>query len=78
MSDLILRCAFTVQIAGTAVGCLMSYLMMEMITTEKMEILKAVEGSNIWSGQALQDHSVSFPYLIIARDSLLDTKLTGC
>ncbi|QDS75836.1 hypothetical protein FKW77_001200 [Venturia effusa] len=51
------RCAFTVQIVGTAVGCLMSYLMMEKITTEKMGILKAVEGSNVWSGQALQDHS---------------------
>lgn len=36
--------------------------MMEKITTEKMEILKAVEGSNVWSGQALQDHSVSLSH----------------
>lgn len=43
---------------GTALGCLMSDLMMEKITTEKMAILKAIQGSNVWSGQALADHSV--------------------
>jgi hypothetical protein len=52
-AHLALQCAFVTQIVGTAVGCLMSYLMMEKITTKKMEILKAVEGSNVWFGQAL-------------------------
>jgi hypothetical protein len=48
------RCTFVVQITGTIIGCLMSYIMMQQITTEKRDILLAIQGSNIWSGQNLQ------------------------
>jgi uncharacterized oligopeptide transporter (OPT) family protein len=48
------KCTFVMQVIGTAIGCLMSYIMMEQITTEKREILLAIQGTNVWSGQQLQ------------------------
>jgi hypothetical protein len=48
------KCTFTMQMFGTAIGCMMSYIMMEQITTEKREILLAIQGTNVWSGQTLQ------------------------
>ena len=48
------KCTFSMQIIGTVIGCMMSYIIMEQITTEKSEILLAIQGTNIWSGQVLQ------------------------
>jgi hypothetical protein len=48
------KCTFAMQIIGTVVGCVMSYIMMEQITTEKADILLAIQGSNVWSGQVIQ------------------------
>jgi hypothetical protein len=59
------RCVFAVQIFGTMLGCLVSYVMMEKITDEKRHILLSIQGTNIWSGQALQaqNSAVSKPCL---------------
>ena len=51
------KCVFAVQIFGTIVGCLMSYVMMEKITDEKRHILLSIQGTNIWSGQILQSQN---------------------
>jgi OPT family oligopeptide transporter len=51
------RCTFTMQMVGTTIGCITSYVMMEKITTEKREILLAIQGTNVWSGQILQGHN---------------------
>ncbi|KAE9975121.1 hypothetical protein BLS_002757 [Venturia inaequalis] len=51
------RCTFTMQMVGTTIGCLTSYVMMQKITTEKREILMAIQGTNVWSGQMLQSHN---------------------
>jgi uncharacterized oligopeptide transporter (OPT) family protein len=51
------KCTFTMQVIGTSVGCMMSYIMMQQITTEKREILLAIQGTNVWSGQTLQKHN---------------------
>jgi OPT family oligopeptide transporter len=48
------RCTFTVQVIGTIIGCCVSYIMMEKITDEKRDILMAIQGTNVWSGQMLQ------------------------
>lgn len=48
------RCTFTMQMVGTTIGCLMSYIMMEKITTEKHDILVSIQGTNVWSGQLVQ------------------------
>lgn len=51
------RCVFIVQIIGTSLGCVMSYFMMQKITDEKREILLAIQGTNVWSGQMLQSQN---------------------
>jgi hypothetical protein len=48
------KCTFAMQIIGTVIGCCMSYVMMQKITTEKREILLAIQGTNVWSGQLIQ------------------------
>jgi hypothetical protein len=40
----------------------MSYIMMEQITTEKRDILLAIQGTNVWSGQTLQSHNSAVCY----------------
>jgi hypothetical protein len=56
------RCVFAVQIFGTIVGCLMSYIMMQKITDEKREILLSIQGTNVWSGQMLQHQNSEVSY----------------
>jgi hypothetical protein len=51
------KCTFTMQVIGTVVGCVMSYILMEQITTEKKDILLSIQGTNIWSGHLLQKHN---------------------
>jgi len=53
------RVTFTVQLFGTVLGCLMSYVMMEQITTEKRDVLLAIQGTNVWSGQHIQTHNAA-------------------
>ncbi|KAF2400856.1 OPT superfamily oligopeptide transporter [Trichodelitschia bisporula] len=48
------KCTFAMQLIGTSVGCLISYIMMEKITTEKRDVLMAIQGTNVWSGHMLQ------------------------
>jgi hypothetical protein len=47
------------KVVGTTLGCLMSYIMMEQITTEKRDILLAIQGTNVWSGQHIQTHNAA-------------------
>jgi hypothetical protein len=58
------KCTFAMQIVGTIIGCAMSYVTMEQITTEKRDVLLAIQGTNIWSGQVIQkeNSAVSFEY----------------
>lgn len=51
------RATFTVQMVGTVVGSIFSYIMMESITTNQREILLSIEGTNIWSGQTVQTYN---------------------
>jgi OPT family oligopeptide transporter len=48
------RCTFTTQMIGTSIGCLISYFMMEQIVDQKQDILRDIQGTNVWSGQQLQ------------------------
>jgi uncharacterized oligopeptide transporter (OPT) family protein len=48
------RVVFSIQMVGTTMGCLISYIMMQKITDEKREILLSIQGTNVWSGQHLQ------------------------
>jgi OPT family oligopeptide transporter len=48
------RCTFTTQMIGTSIGCIISYFMMKQIVDQKQDILKDIQGNNVWSGQQLQ------------------------
>jgi OPT family oligopeptide transporter len=51
------RCTFTMQMVGTVVGSLFSYIIMDSITTNQREVLLSIEGTNIWSGQTVQTYN---------------------
>ncbi|KAH8674513.1 oligopeptide transporter [Tricladium varicosporioides] len=48
------KCTFAVQILGTALGAIVNYFLMNSITTNQRDILLSIQGTNIWSGQAIQ------------------------
>lgn len=39
---------------GTMIGAIFSYIMMDSITTSQREVLLDIEGTNVWSGQTVQ------------------------
>ncbi|KAA1475197.1 OPT superfamily oligopeptide transporter [Dentipellis sp. KUC8613] len=51
------RAAFTAQMLGTLLGCVLNYVMMNSIIDNQREILLSVEGTNIWSGQQPQQYN---------------------
>ncbi|KAF2398970.1 oligopeptide transporter [Trichodelitschia bisporula] len=51
------RCTFVMQMVGTIVGSIFSYIIMSSITTNQREILLSVEGTNVWSGQVVQSYN---------------------
>ena len=62
------RCTFTVQVIGCLVGALMNYVMMLNIVQNQATILKSVQGSNIWSGQNVQQFNTLAIAWSIAKD----------
>ena len=51
------RCTFTVQLLGSFVGAIFNYIIMQSIIKIQTKVLMSVEGSNIWSGQNLQQYN---------------------
>ncbi|KAJ5738648.1 hypothetical protein N7493_001803 [Penicillium malachiteum] len=51
------RVTFTMQMIGTIIGAIFNYIMMNEIVTNQREILLSVEGTNIWSGQQVQQYN---------------------
>ena len=48
------RVTFIAQAVGTLVGAMVNYAMMVQITTNQREILLSIQGTNVWSGQNIQ------------------------
>ncbi|KAF2193594.1 OPT superfamily oligopeptide transporter [Zopfia rhizophila CBS 207.26] len=48
------RVTFTAQVVGTLIGAIVNYIMMVQITTNQREILLSIQGTNVWSGQNIQ------------------------
>jgi len=48
------RVTATVQIVGAVVGGLLNFVLMKVIISSHFDILRDVQGSNIWSGQQVQ------------------------
>ncbi|KAI9845025.1 MAG: hypothetical protein M1838_001929 [Thelocarpon superellum] len=51
------KCTFTAQFTGTIIGSILNYIMMSSIVSNQREILLSVEGTNIWSGQNVQQYN---------------------
>jgi len=51
------RATFFAQMLGTITGAIFDYIMMETIVTNQFDVLKSIEGSNIWSGQNVQQYN---------------------
>ncbi|KAE9366497.1 OPT superfamily oligopeptide transporter [Stipitochalara longipes BDJ] len=51
------KSTFTAQRTGEVIGAIFNYIMMKTIVTNQFEILTSIEGSNIWSGQNVQQYS---------------------
>ncbi|TFY74807.1 hypothetical protein EWM64_g9205 [Hericium alpestre] len=51
------RAAFTAQMIGTLLGCVLNYVLMNTIIDNQRPILLSVEGTNVWSGQQPQQYN---------------------
>lgn len=51
------RATFVAQMLGTLIGAVFDYIMMETIVDNQFAILTSIEGSNIWSGQNVQQYN---------------------
>ncbi|KIJ55709.1 hypothetical protein M422DRAFT_220506 [Sphaerobolus stellatus SS14] len=53
------RVTFIVQIAGTVVGALINYVIMQTVVTNERDILLSNEGTRVWSGQQIQSFNAN-------------------
>lgn len=57
MAHLSPKATFTAQISGCVIGAIFNYIMMQTIVNNQRDILTSVEGSNVWSGQNVQQYN---------------------
>jgi hypothetical protein len=62
------RSTFTAQMLGTIIGAIFDYVMMETIVQNQLDILLSVNGSNIWSGQNVQQYNTLAVAWSMAKD----------
>ncbi|KAF9458297.1 OPT oligopeptide transporter [Collybia nuda] len=51
------RITFTVQTIGTVIGGLLSFVIMKTVLNAQRDILRDVQGTNVWSGQQVQSYN---------------------
>lgn len=51
------RATFCAQVLGTVIGAIFDYIMMQTIVTNQFDILTSISGTNIWSGQNVQQYN---------------------
>ncbi|KDR65867.1 hypothetical protein GALMADRAFT_81439 [Galerina marginata CBS 339.88] len=51
------RVTFTVQTIGTIVGGLLNFVIAKVVLTSQREVLRDVQGTNVWSGQQVQSYN---------------------
>jgi len=62
------KATFTFQMLGAIIGAIFNYIMMETIVDNQRHILLSIEGSNIWSGQNVQQYNTLAVAWSIAKD----------
>jgi len=63
------RHTFTIQVMGCVMGAILNWVIMGTITTNQAPILKGLAGSNIWSGQNVQQFNTLAIAWSIAKDT---------
>lgn len=53
------RVTFSVQVAGTVVGALLNYVIMQTVVRNERTILLSNEGTRVWSGQQIQSYNAN-------------------
>lgn len=53
------RTTFSVQIAGTVIGALLNYVIMQDVVSNERTILLSNEGNRVWSGQQVQSYNAN-------------------
>jgi len=51
------RVTFTVQTVGTIVGGLLNFVIARVVLTSQRDVLRDVQGTNVWSGQQVQSYN---------------------
>ncbi|KAI6019141.1 OPT oligopeptide transporter protein-domain-containing protein [Pisolithus marmoratus] len=51
------RAAFAAQVIGTLFGAIINFVLMNSIVNNRRDILLSVQGSNVWSGQQVQQYN---------------------
>jgi len=51
------KATFSGQILGTVIGAIFNYIMMQSIVDNQAKVLTSVEGTNVWSGQNVQQYN---------------------
>lgn len=51
------RATFVFQVLGCVIGAVFNYVIMTTVVGAQAELLKSVEGSNVWSGQTVQQYN---------------------
>jgi hypothetical protein len=51
------KCTFTAQMLGCVIGAIFNYIIMQSIVTNQYDILKSIAGTNVWSGQNVQQYN---------------------
>jgi OPT family oligopeptide transporter len=62
------RCTFLVQVAGAVIGGMFNWVMMVDIVQNQAPLLTSIQGSNIWSGQNIQQFNTLAIAWAIAKD----------
>ncbi|KIY72610.1 OPT superfamily oligopeptide transporter [Cylindrobasidium torrendii FP15055 ss-10] len=51
------RCTFTMQTVGAIIGAMLNYVVMKIVISSNRDILLSVQGTNVWSGAAIQSYN---------------------
>ncbi|RDB30180.1 Oligopeptide transporter 3 [Hypsizygus marmoreus] len=51
------RVTFTVQVIGTIIGGLLNFVIMKTVISAQRDVLRDVQGTNVWSGQQVQSYN---------------------
>ncbi|KAF8176072.1 OPT oligopeptide transporter [Pholiota molesta] len=51
------RVTFTIQVIGTIIGGLLNFVIMKTVLNAQRDVLRSVQGTNVWSGQQVQSYN---------------------